>query len=113
VESILNSIKKLLGISEDDDSFDTDVIMHINTALFRLKQLGVGPSTGFSIYNDEATWVDFLGDSTNFESVKTYVYAKVRLVFDPPTVSSVIEALNQLITELEFCLNVEAETEVN
>lgn len=113
MESILTSIKKLLGISEEDDSFDIDVIIHINTALFRLKQLGVGPSTGFSISSDEATWGDFLGESTDFESVKTYVYCKVRLVFDPPESSSTREAIKETIKELEFCLNVEAETEVS
>ncbi len=109
MESILTSIKKLLGISEEDSSFDIDIIIHINTVLFRLRQMGVGSTTPFSITSDEQTWVDFLGESGEFDAVKTYVYCKVRLVFDPPQSSSAIKALEETAKECEFCLNVEAE----
>lgn len=108
--SILNSIKKLLGISEDYNAFDVDIIMHINTVFAILRQLGVGPVDGFLITDESATWVDYLSeDNKNLEAVKTYVYLKVRLVFDPPINSAVLESMKQSISELEWRLNVEAE----
>ena len=89
-DSILTSTKKVLGIGEYDDNFDTDVIMHINTVLSILQQLGVGPRFGFSITGDEETWSDFLEpDDERINTVKTYVYLRVRLLFDPPTNSFV------------------------
>lgn len=105
MESILTSIKKLLGIAEEYTHFDPDIIMHINNAFFTLTQLGVGPSAGFSIDDAEDNWSDFV-DTSRIESVKTYVYLKVRLVFDPPTSSAVIESINRNISELEWRLNV-------
>lgn len=105
-ESILTSIKKLLGIPAEYDNFDVDVIIHINSALGVLNQLGVGPSEGFSITDDTAKWSDFLSDSRKLETVKTYVYLKVRLVFDPPTSSAVIDAITRQISELEWRINV-------
>lgn len=109
-ESILQSIKKLLGIDEEYDHFDPDIIMHINTALSVLTQLGVGPENGFFISDESATWNDFLGDEVNkFEGVKTYVYVKVRMVFDPPTSSAAADSFNRTINELEWRLNVAAE----
>lgn len=112
MESILTSIKKLLGIAEEYEHFDPDVIMHINTALMTLTQLGVGPPEGFVIEDDTAEWTDFLSEDelSKMQAVKTYIYLSVRLVFDPPTVSSVIEAINRRIAELEWRLNVSAET---
>lgn len=112
MESILTSIKKLLGISEDYTHFDTDVIMHINTAFMTLHQLGVGPSEGFAIKDEKATWMDFLPEASwmKMEAAKTYIYVKVKLVFDPPTSSAVIEAFNRMISEAEFRLTVEADT---
>lgn len=106
MDSILTSIKKLLGIPEEYEQFDTDVIMHINSALFVLTQLGVGPSGGFSITDKTSKWTDFVSDVTKIESIKTYVYLKVRLVFDPPTSSAVIDAINRQISELEWRINV-------
>lgn len=106
MESILTSIKKLLGIDEGYEHFDTDLIMHINSVLFILNQLGVGPSEGFSISDKFAKWSDFIEDETKLESVKTYVYLKVKLVFDPPLSSSVMESMNRMISELEWRLNV-------
>lgn len=106
MDSILTSIKKLLGIAEDYTNFDTDIIIHINSVFSILTQLGVGPSEGFSISDNRDTWYDFIGDSIKIELVKTYIYLKVRLVFDPPQSSSVIDAINRTINELEWRLNV-------
>ena len=110
MESILTSIKKLLGITEEYDQFDPDIIMHINSVFMILTQLGVGPAEGFSIEDDTAVWTDFIQDIKKLESVKTYIYLKVKLAFDPPLSSSVIESMNRLINELEWRLNVAAES---
>lgn len=109
MESILTSIKKLLGISEDDTAFDTDIIMHINSVFMILWQLGVGPSKGFIIEDETAEWSDFIEDGSNLELVKSYVYLKVKLLFDPPTSSFVMESMNRQIAEFEWRLNVEVE----
>lgn len=106
--SILTSIKKLLGITADYIDFDADIIMHINSVFSILKQLGVGPKEGFSITGDSETWADFLPDQ-NIDMVKSYIYLKVRLMFDPPINSSLIESINRQIAELEWRLNVEIE----
>lgn len=110
MDSILQSIKKLLGPSISYDYFDPDLIIHINTVLFRLTQMGVGPSTGFSIQDDSAKWKDFIEDIEKIEAVKTYVYLKVKLIFDPPQSSIVMSSINDTLKELEFCLNVAAES---
>ena len=109
MDSILTSIKKLLGIDEEYTQFDSDIIMHINTVFLNLTQLGVGPEEGFLIEDDAATWDDFIGDSSQLQAVKTYVYLKVKLLFDPPLSSSVIESINRIISELEWRLNVAVE----
>lgn len=106
MESILTSVKKMLGISEEYKHFDKDLIMHINSTLFVLTQLGVGPAEGFSIYDDTVFWEDFLGDATNLELVKSYVYLKVKLLFDPPLSSAAMESANRQIAEFEWRLNV-------
>lgn len=110
MESILTSIKKMLGIEESYAHFDADIIFHINSALMTLNQLGVGPKNGFFVSTDEQTWADFLGESMRFEAVKSYIYARVKILFDPPTNSSVLEALNKQIAEFEWRLNVQAES---
>lgn len=111
MNSILTSIKKLLGIDESYEHFDTDIIIHINSVLAILTQLGVGPSTGFSITGKTETWSDFIGsNSANLENVKSYVYMKVRLMFDPPSTAALIDSMNRLINELEWRLNVAVET---
>ena len=110
MESILTSIKKLLGITEEYDQFDPDIIMHINSVFMILTQLGVGPAEGFSIEDDTAVWTDFIQDVKKLESVKTYIYLKVKLAFDPPLSSAVIDSMNRLINELEWRLNVAAES---
>ena len=107
-ESILTSIKKLLGIPEDHEHFDVDIIMHINSVFMILTQLGIGPDDGFKITDKLTTWNEYLPDGANIESVKSYMYLKVRLLFDPPSSSSIIESINRLISELEFRLNVES-----
>lgn len=109
MDSILTSIKKLLGIEETYEHFDQDIVMHINTAIMGLTQLGVGPATGFTISNKDKTWKDFIGDSILLEGVKTYIYLKVRLIFDPPATSFVVDAINRQIQELEWRLNIQAE----
>ena len=103
--SILPSIKKLLGIAKEDTSFDQDIIMHINTVFAILAQLGVGPSNGFSIEDDGAIWSDYLGNAANLELVKSYIYMKVRSMFDPPTSSILADAMNKNISELEWRIN--------
>lgn len=109
-KSILTSIKKLLGITEEYNHFDEDLIMHINSVLMILTQLGVGPKTGFMIEDKSTTWSDYLPEATNLQSVMTYVYLRVRLLFDPPTSSAAMEALNRQISEYEWRLNVVAES---
>lgn len=104
MDSILTSIKKLLGIQEEYEHFDVDIIMHINTAFMVLTQLGVGPEEGFTIDDKYDVWTDFTTE--NLEAVKTYVYLKVRIVFDPPSSSTVMEAINRQISEYEWRLNV-------
>ena len=109
MESILTSVKKMLGLEEDFVQFDPDIIFSINTTFMFLNQIGVGPDGGFSILDKEATWSDYLGEETNMESVKSFVYLKVRLIFDPPSSASVLDAYERLLKELEWRLNVEAE----
>lgn len=104
--SILTSIKKMLGVAEDYTEFDEDIITHINSVFLNLTQLGVGPEEGFMIEDDTAVWEDFINNSVQLQAVKTYVYLKVKLLFDPPLSSSVTESINRMIAELEWRLNV-------
>lgn len=110
MDSILTSIKKLLGITEDYTHFDTDIIMHINSVFSILTQLGVGPPEGFYIQDKTTVWDEYITDPNKIEMVKSYMYLKVRLLFDPPSSSSVIEAFNKQISEFEWRLNVAVET---
>lgn len=111
MDSILTSIKKLLGITEEYEHFDADLIMHINSVFMILNQLGVGPVNGFMITDKFATWADYLPDGKNLESVKSYMHLKVKLLFDPPLSSAVMECMKQMISELEWRINLEAETD--
>ena len=104
--SILTSIKKMLGVAEDYTEFDEDIITHINSVFLNLTQLGVGPEEGFMIEDDTAAWEDFIDDSIKLQAVKTYMYLKVKLLFDPPLSSSVTESFTRMIAELEWRLNV-------
>ena len=107
MESILTSIKKLLGIAEEYEHFDNDIIMHINSVFMILTQLGVGPSKGFVITDSSASWDDFLPEGgEKLQAVKTYMYMKVRVMFDPPTSSAVMESMNRMVNEFEWRLNV-------
>lgn len=101
-ESILDSTKKVLGIEPDYVAFDMDVMMHINSAFSTLNQLGLGPEEGYMIQESSDEWGDFLNDDMRLNSVKTYVYLKVRILFDPPTTSFVLTAMQEQIKELEW-----------
>ena len=107
--SILTSTKKVLGIDEDYTVFDEDIIMHINTAFSTLTQLGVGPHEGFMIIDAVAEWDDYIVDDVQYNSVKSYVFLRVRQLFDPPTTSYLITATEKQIAELEWRLNVHRE----
>lgn len=109
MESILTSTKKLLGITEECTDFDPDIIMHINTVLATLNQLGVGAYAGFAISDSTPTWDDFMGGDPRLNLVKSYVHLKVRLLFDPPLQSSVMEAINNTTKELEWRISVVAD----
>jgi len=108
-ESILTSIKKVLGLAADYTEFDEDVLLHINSVFSTLAQLGVGPVGGFMIEDDTSTWDEFIGEDLEYNAVKTYVCLRVRLLFDPPTTSYLIDAINNQIKELEWRLNVKRE----
>lgn len=110
MENILTSIKKMLGITEEYKHFDADLIIHINSVFSILTQLGVGPADGFAIKDSTAVWTDFVSDDKQLEFIKTYIYLKVKLIFDPPLSSAVIEAYNKGISELEWRINVAAES---
>ena len=105
-ESILTSIKKLLGITEEYTHFDPDIIMHINSVFMVLTQLGVGPSEGFTIEDSSSIWEDYLENPTQLQMVKSYMGLKVRLLFDPPTSSAHMDCIKQQIAEFEWRLNV-------
>ena len=109
-DSILTSIKKLLGITEEYEHFDQDIIIHINSVFMILNQLGIGPSNGFSITDKTAVWSDFI-KSDKLAATKSYVHLRVKLLFDPPLNSAIIEAIKESIRELEWRLNVRVESE--
>ena len=105
MDSILASVKKMLGLDADYTPFDIDIINFINSTLMTLHQMGVGTSRAFVISGDTETWSQFLEGRTDLEWVKTYVYLKVRLLFDPPSNGSVMEAMNKQCEELEWRMN--------
>ena len=109
MDSILNTIKKKLGLDADYDAFDEDIIVSINTAFFKLRQLGVGPKKGFRITSNEETWDNFIENEEMVEAVKDYIYFDVKQTFDPPTSSFVMDSLKAKAEELEWRLNVLAE----
>ena len=111
-DSILNSIKKLLGIASDYDAFDADVVLFINSALMALSQIGVG-QIGFTISGTDETWSDFLSSRDDLEAAKNYVYLSTRLVFDPPSSGSVIGSYEKLKEELEWRLKVRSERAID
>ena len=108
-DSILDSIKKILGMPPAYDAFDTDLVIHINSVFGILAQLGVGPEGGFSISDNTTLWKSYLGDSKDLEMVKSYIALKVRLVFDPPTTGAVMDAMKEQIREYEWRLNAQVD----
>lgn len=105
-QSIFKTIKSLLGPDSDYDVYDQDIIVFINSALATLTQLGIGPAKGFRITGETETWEDLLGSNEDLESVKSYIYMKVRLAFDPPSSSAVLNAYQESCKEYEWRLNV-------
>lgn len=108
---ILDDTKKALGLDPSYTAFDPDIIMFINSVCSTLNQLGIGPADGFSIEDDSAGWEDLIGVDQRLNMVKTYVYLRVRLLFDPPSTSYLVDALKQQITEHEWRLNVVRESD--
>lgn len=107
MDSILMSVKKMLGVDPKYEYFDDDLIMHINSVFMILTQLGVGPKEGFVITDVNDTWTNFLGDDkTRLTAVKSYMHAKVKLLFDPPSSSAQLDSLNRVASEFEWRLNV-------
>lgn len=111
-ESILISTKKILGLNEDYTVFDLDIITHINAAFSILNQLGVGPAEGFAIEDESEEWRDYPVPLNQLQLVKTYVFLKVRILFDPPATSFLINAANDQIKEYEWRLNVFREVDL-
>ena len=111
MDSILNNIKKLLGIDSEDNSFDTDVMAMVNSTIPALSQMGIGPPNGFIVTSPADKWTDWIDTTTiNLEGVKTYLYLKTKLIFDPPTSSTVIDAFNKNLQELEWRMMLAVET---
>lgn len=111
INSILDSTKKALSLPADYDAFDADIVMHINSVFATLNQLGFGPVNGFMIEDAEETWDAFLGSDPRLNSVKSYMYLRVRKLFDPPESSILLQAMNEQITEFEWRLSVHREEE--
>ena len=110
-DSILNTTKKLVGISENYEAFDIDIMTHINTVFTTLQQLGIGPVEGFMIEDATINWDAFLGDDPRLNSVKTYMVLRVRMLFDPPTSFHLHASIKEEIAELEWRLSVHREEE--
>jgi hypothetical protein len=121
MNSILNDIKKLLGIDADDDSFDKDIMLIINSIIPSLSQIGIGPASGFIVLSAEDTWKDYLVEiwdnihlnaesAINYEGVKVYIYLRTKLIFDPPTNTTVIQSIKDNIKELEWRMMLAVET---
>ena len=108
-ESIFTTIKSLLVVPADDDSFDADILTYINSAFYSLRQLGVGPKEGFVITGADQTWSEFSTNASLIGEVKTYIQQKVRLLFDPPNNSFLVSAIQENLKELEFRLNMDGE----
>lgn len=109
-DSILTSVKKLMGLPAEYDVFDTDIILHTNSVFSTLTQLGIGPDEGFMIEDATPTWDTFLGDDKRLNAVKTYLCLRVRMLFDPPNTAYLVAAMEEQIRELEWRLNVQRES---
>jgi len=110
MNSILNTVKLALGVEADYNGFDTNILLDINSAIFNLNQLGVGPVGGFIVKGEGENWEDLLGDTLQFELAKTYILAKIRLSFDPPSNSFLVDAIQKQIAEYEWRLMVQGES---
>lgn len=110
MDNILASIKERIGIAEDDNSFDTDIIDLINSAFADLNDIGVGPSEGFSISDNHDLWDDFSKDVRVLSSVKDFVYLTVKLTFDPPTQTALLTSMENRLKKLEWRLNVKCDS---
>ncbi len=108
-DSILDTIKGMLGVSLLDTAFDTDIIVNINGVFLTLNQLGVGPTTPFNIVDNSATWTQFSDQMALYSTVKTYIYLKVKQTFDPPSTAAVIDSFANQIRELEWRLTVQVD----
>lgn len=108
--SILSDVKTSLGIPTELNAFDADIILHINSELMTLNQIGIGPASGFILTNGSEEWTDFT-DRTDISAIQQYVYLRVRMLFDPPNNSHVMTAMENKCSELIWRLNVQAETE--
>lgn len=106
MESILGTVKKILGLTGDYTYFDQDIIMHINSVFVTLNQIGVGPENCFSIKDDTTTWSEFTLGNHDIEAVKSYMGMKVRMMFDPPSNSILADSINKNIIELEWRLSI-------
>lgn len=111
-DSILHDIKQLLGQEWDDVTFDKDIIIHINTVFFELQQIGVGPDAGFSITNANDKWSAFITVDNNLAAVKSYIYIKVRFLFDPPSTGPLMQSLQAQADKLEWRLMVHTDPPV-
>ena len=112
MSSILTSIKQTLGIESAVTAFDVEIIQAINSALMMLDQLGIGPEGGLVITSAEDVWTDLLGANTNLEAVKSFVYLRTRLLFDPPTTAHLIDVIERQISEIEWRLTTKNESVV-
>lgn len=108
--SIFLTIKKMLGLDDAYAPFDTDIMVHINSALLELCQLGVGPKDGFEISGYDETWNEFITDAEMLGAVQNYIYLTVKKLFDPPTNSFVLDSIDKQIEKLGWRLNIQAES---
>lgn len=110
-DSILTSIKKIIGIGDDEtqNAFDESIIMYINSAIQVLRQIGIGPPSGFIVYDNSSLWIEYIGDESILAMVKSYIAQYVRKEFDPPANSTAMQSLEKSLNELLWRLNIEYE----
>ena len=114
-DSILTTVKKLIGLDEEYDAFDQDILIFINSILFELEQIGLKPKEGFALSDKTAVWLDYTDDERVLNALKPYIYLKTKLIFDPPTSSSVADSINKVADRFEWRIHMYTETggEVN
>ena len=109
-DSILTSIKKLMGLTEEYDAFDQDILILINSVLFELEQIGVKAKDGFSLTDKTAVWSDYSDDDRLLNALKPYIYMKTKVTFDPPTSSGALDSMNRIIDRFEWRINLYSDT---